>query len=116
MAALLLLAVLPGCASAVAGQAAAGRNSGTKVTIMTRSLPGVGIVLVTGNGYALYVFASGNHRAVACTGGCAGTWPPLMLPSGRRSPAAESGSRCPAPVPVPARELGEPHRTACPAT
>ncbi len=44
------------------------------------------------NGYALYVFAPDNHRAVTCTGACAGTWPPLMLASGSR-PAAGAGVR-----------------------
>ena len=33
-------------------------------------------------GYALYVFAPDNHHAVTCTGACAGTWPPFMLPTG----------------------------------
>jgi predicted lipoprotein with Yx(FWY)xxD motif len=54
------------------------------VTVAVRSLPGVGTVLVNSRGYTLYVFAPDNHRAVTCTGTCAGTWPPLMLPSGSR--------------------------------
>jgi predicted lipoprotein with Yx(FWY)xxD motif len=28
------------------------------------------------------MFEPDNHRAVTCTGTCAGTWPPLMVPSG----------------------------------
>jgi len=57
---------------------------GTTVTIMARSLPGVGTVLVDSQGYALYVFAPDDHRAITCTGTCLGTWPPLMLPAGGR--------------------------------
>ena len=52
------------------------------MTITTRSVPDVGTVLVTGKGYALYMFEPDRRRAVTCTGVCAGTWPPLMLPSG----------------------------------
>jgi len=72
---------------AVAGATAAG---GTTVTVMARSLPGVGTVLVDSQGYALYVFAPDDRRAVTCAGTCLGTWPPLMLPSGA-TPAAGPG-------------------------
>ena len=58
--------------------------TGRTVTISIRSLPGVGTVLVNSKGYTLYVFAPDKRRAVTCIGTCAGTWPPLMLPSGKR--------------------------------
>lgn len=61
---------------------AAGGTSGVKVTVAVRPVPDVGTVLVTGKGYALYMFEPDRRRAVTCTGVCAGTWPPLMLPSG----------------------------------
>ena len=57
-------------------------DGGRTVTVMARSLPGVGTVLVTSQGYALYVFAPDDHRAITCTGTCLGTWPPLMFPAG----------------------------------
>lgn len=82
-AAALLLA--SGCGSASAGGSSAGSTpagGGQTVTVLARSMPGVGAVLVTSEGYALYMFAPDDHRAVTCTGACAGTWPPLMLPSG----------------------------------
>ena len=83
VAVMLLLAVTSGCASpAATGQRAAGGTSGATVTVTTRSLPEVGTVLATGKGYALYMFVPDRRRAVTCTGVCAGTWPPLMLPSG----------------------------------
>ena len=82
----LLLAAASGCGSpggpATSGQPAAGGTSGVKVTVTTRSLADVGTVLVTGKGYALYMFEPDRRRAVTCTGVCAGTWPPLMLPAG----------------------------------
>jgi predicted lipoprotein with Yx(FWY)xxD motif len=81
-AAVLLLAA---CGSpAAAGAQAAGKppGHGPTVKIMARSLPAVGTVLVTGKGYALYMFGPDNHRSVTCTGVCAGTWPPVKLPAG----------------------------------
>lgn len=84
LAALLALAVLGSCSSSP-GHAAATTTtagSGVKVTVMTRSLPAVGTVLVTGGGYALYMFQPDNRHAVTCTAVCAATWPPLKLPSG----------------------------------
>jgi predicted lipoprotein with Yx(FWY)xxD motif len=81
-------------ASGPAGGTATGGGiqapGGRMVTVAARSLPGVGRVLVNSRGYALYVFAPDNRRAVTCTGACAGTWPPLMLPSGSR-PTAGAG-------------------------
>ncbi len=79
------LLLTAGCGSAGMGRSAAGAtpaHAGPQVTIMARSLPGVGTVLATAKGYALYVFAPDNHRVVTCTGACAGTWPPLTLPAG----------------------------------
>jgi predicted lipoprotein with Yx(FWY)xxD motif len=70
-----------GPAAAAGGAAAPG---GPTVTVVARSLPHVGTVLVTSQDLALYVFAPDRHRAVTCTGACVGTWPPLMLPSGGR--------------------------------
>lgn len=83
LAALSLLAA--GCGSSAAKGPAAGASSargGGKVTVRAQSLPGVGTVLVTASGYALYMFAPDDHRTVTCTGACAGTWPPLRLPAG----------------------------------
>jgi predicted lipoprotein with Yx(FWY)xxD motif len=65
--------------SSVTGAATPG---GRTVTVLARSLPDVGTVLVDSQGYALYVFAPDEHRAMTCTGSCLGSWPPLLLPSG----------------------------------
>jgi predicted lipoprotein with Yx(FWY)xxD motif len=81
-AAVLLLAA---CGSpAAAGPQSAGKppGHGPTVKIMARSLSAVGTVLVTGKGYALYMFGPDNRRSVTCTGVCAGTWPPVKLPAG----------------------------------
>jgi predicted lipoprotein with Yx(FWY)xxD motif len=41
----------------------------------------LGQVLVDGNGFTLYTFASDSANKSACTGGCATNWPPLLLTS-----------------------------------
>jgi predicted lipoprotein with Yx(FWY)xxD motif len=74
-----------GCASAPAARPRASEThaqDGRTVTVMARSLPGDGTVLVTSTDYPLYMFTPDKHRAVTCTGECAGTWPPLKLPTG----------------------------------
>jgi predicted lipoprotein with Yx(FWY)xxD motif len=82
LAALLLL--VGGCASSPAVQASASHQSGQTVTVAARSLHGAGTVLVNSRGYALYMFEPDGHRMVTCTGACAGTWPPLKVPSEAR--------------------------------
>ncbi len=78
-----LLVLLSGCGSGpAAATAPPATPEGAGLTITARALPGVGTVLVTGEGYAVYVFTPDHHRAVTCTGACTGIWPPLMLPAG----------------------------------
>ncbi len=83
LAALLLVS---GCGGS-GGSSAGTQGHGPTVTVMARSVPGVGRVLVTSNGYTLYMFQPDDRRSVTCTGVCTGTWPPLMLPSGGRAVA-----------------------------
>jgi len=62
--------------------APAAKGGGGTVTIDATSLPGVGTVLVSASGFALYMFALDDHRQVVCTELCAKTWPPVRLRSG----------------------------------
>jgi predicted lipoprotein with Yx(FWY)xxD motif len=57
------------------------RSSAPKVTVKTKKVSGVGTVFVDANGRTLYTLTS-NGQAVACSGSCAGVWPPLMVPAG----------------------------------
>jgi predicted lipoprotein with Yx(FWY)xxD motif len=86
------LTLAAGCSAAAAtgapGNSAA--KSAVTVKVDARSVPGVGTVLVTSTGYALYMFEPDNRHSVSCTGACAGTWPPLQLPAGA-APAAGPG-------------------------
>jgi predicted lipoprotein with Yx(FWY)xxD motif len=80
-----VLALTAGCATASASgaaQATAHAKNGPVLKVDAHSIPGLGTVLVTAQGYALYMFQPDNDRGVSCTGACAGTWPPLMLPAG----------------------------------
>jgi predicted lipoprotein with Yx(FWY)xxD motif len=53
--------------------------------IMVDAAPvgGLGTVLVTNKGFALYMFAPDDARHVTCTGGCATAWPPLLVRAGQ---------------------------------
>ncbi len=78
---LVALLLVSGCGGS-GGSPAGTQGHGPKVTVMARSVSGVGQVLVTSTGYTLYMFQPDDRRSVTCTGVCTGTWPPLMLPSG----------------------------------
>jgi predicted lipoprotein with Yx(FWY)xxD motif len=58
-------------------------------TLATQRLSIIGAVLTNGNGRTLYVFTPEKGGKVVCTGGCASTWPPLLLGS-RPKPTATS--------------------------
>jgi len=60
------------------------------VSLTTKTLPGVGSVLVNGQGRTLYVFMPDNAKKVTCTGACASVWPPLKISSGQK-PAVSGG-------------------------
>jgi len=78
VAAILLAA---GCGGSPASPAGSAHSSRT-VAILVKSLPQVGTVLVSKQGYALYMFVPDGRHAVTCTSSCALTWPPVMLPAG----------------------------------
>lgn len=62
----------------------------TRVTVAIRTLPGLGAVLVDGQGRTLYMFPPDAGSRVSCTGPCAGTWPPLVIAAGA-APGAGAG-------------------------
>jgi predicted lipoprotein with Yx(FWY)xxD motif len=70
-----------GCGGSPASPAGSAHSSRT-VAISARSLPRVGTVLVSKQGYALYMFVPDGRHDVTCTGLCASTWPPVKLPAG----------------------------------
>jgi predicted lipoprotein with Yx(FWY)xxD motif len=59
-----------------------------KVVISTRNVPGLGYVLVNGQGRTLYMFVPDKEKKVTCVGVCAKVWPPVRLPVGAKAAAA----------------------------
>jgi predicted lipoprotein with Yx(FWY)xxD motif len=59
--------------------------------VKTGTVPGLGTVLVAGNGFTLYLFVPDKQSGVStCYGGCAAAWPPLLL-TGTDTPIYGSG-------------------------
>lgn len=64
-----------------ASAAAKTTATGSGGTVSTKSVSGVGTVLVDSQGNALYTNNQDSGMNVACTGSCAAIWVPLMAPS-----------------------------------
>jgi predicted lipoprotein with Yx(FWY)xxD motif len=56
--------------------------SGKVVVVKAAKVGSLGTILVNESGRTLYTFAPDNRSKVTCTGGCAATWPPLVIPAG----------------------------------
>lgn len=69
------------------GETTYGKSS-TPVSVMSRSLPKLGTVLVNGEGRTLYVFAPDKGKKVTCVSSCAAVWPPLKVEAGQKASAA----------------------------
>jgi predicted lipoprotein with Yx(FWY)xxD motif len=63
------------------------------VTISAKSVPGVGTVLVNGQGRTLYLLNSEKGGKITCTdaNGCTKIWPDTELPKGMTAATAGSG-------------------------
>jgi predicted lipoprotein with Yx(FWY)xxD motif len=59
------------------------------VTVNTATVPVVGTVLVDASGHTLYTLTDGAGATVACTGTCAGVWPPLTIAAGAKVKGAK---------------------------
>lgn len=59
-------------------------------TVTTRSVSGLGKILVDGKGLTLYLFLADKTDKSTCTGGCAQAWPPLTVDG---KPTAAGGVR-----------------------
>jgi predicted lipoprotein with Yx(FWY)xxD motif len=65
----------------------AGKSS-VPVTVSTRSVPGLGKILVNSRGRTLYMFVPDKDKKVTCVSTCAKIWPPLKLAGGAKATAA----------------------------
>ena len=82
-----------GSASSPSASASQTASADAAITITTASLPGVGTVLVNGNGQTLYLLSSEQGGKLTCTddNGCTKVWPDTELPSGKTAGIAGTG-------------------------
>jgi predicted lipoprotein with Yx(FWY)xxD motif len=64
------------------------------VVVSTRTVRGLGRVLVDSRGRTLYMFVPDKHKRVTCLAGCAAVWPPLKLAPGAKA-IARNGAKAP---------------------
>jgi predicted lipoprotein with Yx(FWY)xxD motif len=83
----------PGTAASSPGATAAGTSPSAAVTISAKSVPGVGTVLVNGQGQTLYMLTSEKGGKITCTqaNGCTQAWPETLLANGAAAATAGSG-------------------------
>ena len=94
-------ATIAACDSSSSGTAAgspsssapAGASSAPSATISAKSVPGVGTVLVNGQGQTLYMLTSEKGGKITCTqaNGCTQAWPETLLTNGATTAKAGSG-------------------------
>jgi predicted lipoprotein with Yx(FWY)xxD motif len=65
-------------------------SSGPAPVLQTKTVSGVGSVLVNAQGQVVYSFTK-NGTAVACTSGCLAIWPAVTVPSGTTTPTGGPG-------------------------
>ncbi|MGB0091306.1 MAG: hypothetical protein WBP81_02025 [Solirubrobacteraceae bacterium] len=74
--------------STSAAPASSSANSATSAKISSKTIPGLGPVLVNAQGRTLYTFAPDQGKKVTCTDGCAAVWPPITVPAGAKAAPA----------------------------
>jgi predicted lipoprotein with Yx(FWY)xxD motif len=83
-----LAAVAAGCggAGATAASSAPPKTASGQAATVGISNTGIGQILVNSQGHTLYLFKADQGTRSACTGACAGAWPPLLV-TGNPTPA-----------------------------
>ena len=76
----LLLLVLTALVPAF-GASAAPSHSSTAGLVKVAKVGKLGNILVTSKGFALYEWTQEKKHQIKCTGACATTWPPLLVPA-----------------------------------
>src|SRR5271169_3563215 len=80
-------------ASSPGSSVPAGASSAASAAISAKSVPGVGTVLVNGQGQTLYMLTSEKGGKITCTAanGCTQAWPETVLINGATTATAGSG-------------------------
>lgn len=71
-----------------ASSKAAAQRTAKSVTVKTKTLKKLGVVLVTSTGRTLYMFKPDKQKKVTCKRSCAAAWPPLKLKKGQKAMAS----------------------------
>lgn len=66
---------------ATARTSAASTHHSTAALVKVAKVGKLGAILVTSRGFALYQWHQERRNQIKCTGGCASTWPPLLVPA-----------------------------------
>jgi predicted lipoprotein with Yx(FWY)xxD motif len=80
--------------------AAVTTTAAPKATVATAG-SSLGTIFVDGAGRTLYTWDRDSGGQSSCTGSCAATWPPLVLPAGVTAPVAGTGVSLLTTVPRP---------------
>ena len=67
-----------------------GAHASSSAAVKTRTIAGLGTVLVNAKGRTLYVFMKDKQSKVTCTGSCASFWPPMKWNGSAKPTAAGS--------------------------
>ena len=80
-------------AGSPSSSAPAGASSAASATISAKSVPGVGAVLVNGQGQTLYMLTSETGGKITCTqaNGCTQAWPETLVATGATAATAGNG-------------------------
>jgi predicted lipoprotein with Yx(FWY)xxD motif len=73
--------------AAATSTAAANTSAATGVRIATKTISGLGPVLVNAQGRTLYMFTPDDHAKMTCLSSCTSIWPPAKLASGQKATA-----------------------------
>lgn len=76
---------------ATVAPAATTTTAAAKATVATANNASLGTILVDATGKTLYTFDKDTSTTSSCTGGCAATWPAVVLPSGATTAVAGTG-------------------------
>jgi predicted lipoprotein with Yx(FWY)xxD motif len=80
-------------ATAPVASGATAKVATSSVKISTRSVPGLGTILVNSKGQTLYMFVPDKQKKVTCFKSCAKVWPPVFLPAGGKAVAGGSAKQ-----------------------
>ena len=80
-------------ATAPFASGATAKVAASSVKISTRSVSGLGTILVNSKGQTLYMFVPDKQKKVTCFKSCAKVWPPVFLPAGGKAVAGGSAKQ-----------------------